>query len=63
MSKTYSACPTWFCEKKKQSELGKLRWVLSVQRRKLKENEKRIKQLVEGADFSRAIDMTVKRKK
>lgn len=37
--------------KEKQTEIGKLRWLLSPQRRKLKKNEKRITQLVEGVDF------------
>ncbi|MEM0940622.1 MAG: DUF58 domain-containing protein [Bacteroidota bacterium] len=37
--------------KEKQSELSKLRWVLSPQRRKIKNNERKIIQLVDYADF------------
>ena len=38
-------------QKEEQSEVGKLRWMLSSQRRKLRKNEQRIAQLVEGTDF------------
>lgn len=37
--------------KEQQSEMGKLRWMLSPQRRKLRKNEQKIAQLVENADF------------
>ena len=38
-------------QKEEQSEVEKLRWVFSSKRRKLKKNERRIKQLVESKDF------------
>ena len=37
--------------KEKQTEISKLRWMLSSQRRKLKNNEKKIAQLVDNTDF------------
>lgn len=37
--------------KEQQSEFGKLRWMLSPHRRRLKRNEQRIVQLVERSDF------------
>jgi len=37
--------------KENQTEISKLRWMLSSHRRKLRQNEKKITQLVEGADF------------
>ena len=37
--------------KEEQSEVGKLRWMLSTQRRKLRKNEKEITRLTENTDF------------
>ena len=38
-------------QKEEKSEVSKLRWTLSAQRRKLKKNEQKIAQLVEQNDF------------
>ncbi len=38
-------------QKEEQSEIGKLRWMFSSQRKKLRKNEKRIEELVQSRDF------------